>query len=96
MNYTGENKYDKIEKKKEELIRQYNLYIEDYESDITFENFLMLNILSQADEIDSLMQELIKLNPPWMEEIDEIAEEFFDTLKKEDKEVEEKFREEHQ
>lgn len=96
MNYTGENKYDKIEKKKEELIRQYNLYIEDYESDITFENFLMLNILSQADEIDSLMQELIKLNPPWMEEIDEIAEEFFDTLKKEDKEAEEKFREEHQ
>tara|TARA_R100001460_G_scaffold54467_3_gene93730 strand:+ start:10053 stop:10319 length:267 start_codon:yes stop_codon:yes gene_type:complete len=87
---------DEFEKKKERLIRQHNLYIEDCESDITFENFLVLNILSQADEINSLMQELLKFNPPYLEEIDEIAEEFFDTLKKQDKEAEEKFKEEYQ
>tara|TARA_Y100000004_G_scaffold194463_1_gene259120 strand:+ start:1659 stop:1946 length:288 start_codon:yes stop_codon:yes gene_type:complete len=87
---------DKLEKEKETLIRRYNFYIEEYESEITFENFLILHILSQKDEIDSLMQELIKLNPPWMEEIDEIAEEFFDTLKKEDKEAEEKFKRDYQ
>tara|TARA_R100001015_G_C4483023_1_gene62941 strand:- start:6 stop:272 length:267 start_codon:yes stop_codon:yes gene_type:complete len=87
---------NEFNKKKERLIMGYNLYIEDYESDITFEEFLILRILNQEDEIDALMKELIKYNPPYLEEVDEAVEEILDTLKKQDKEAEEKFKEEYQ
>ncbi len=87
---------NEFDKKKESLNTRYNLYIEDYESDITFETFLVLNILSKEEEIDALMKELLKYNPPYLEEVDEVVEEILDTLKKQDKEAEEKFKEEYQ
>ena len=87
---------NKFEKKKERLIRRYNLYIEDYNSDITFEDFLIIETLSLDDQIDALLTELKEYNPPYLEEVDEIIEEFLEPLKKTDKEIEEKFREEYQ
>lgn len=87
---------NEFDKKKESLTTRYNLYIEDYESDITFETFLILNILSKEEEIDALMEELLKYNPPYLEEVEKVAEEFLDGLKKRDKEAEEKFKEEYQ
>ena len=87
---------NEFDKKKESLTTRYNLYIEDYESDITFETFLVLNILSKEEEIDALMKELLKYNPPYLEEVDEVVEEILDTLKKQDKEAEVKFKEEYQ
>lgn len=87
---------NKFEKKKERLIRRYNLYIEDYNSDITFEDFLIIETLSLDDQIDALLTELKEYNPPYLEEVDEIIEEFLEPLKKRDKEIEEKFREEYQ
>ena len=87
---------NKFEKKKERLIRRYNLYIEDYNSDITFEDFLIIETLSLDDQIDALLTELKEYNPPYLEEVDEIIEEFLEPFKKTDKEIEEKFREEYQ
>lgn len=87
---------NEFNEKKERLIMQYNLYIEDYESDITFENYLILIILSREEEIDAIMKELLKYNPPYLEEVDEAVEEFLDALKNQDEEAEEKFKEEYQ
>tara|TARA_R100000479_G_C6209396_1_gene137627 strand:+ start:25 stop:294 length:270 start_codon:yes stop_codon:yes gene_type:complete len=87
---------NKFDKRKESLIRRYNLYIEDYDSDLTFEDFLIVETLSLDDQIDALLTELKKYNPPYLEEVDEIIEEFLEPLKKTDKEFEEKFKEEYQ
>jgi len=87
---------NEFDKKKEKIREEYNLYIEYYESDITFEDFLVLNILTQEGELDSLMKELLKYNPPYLEEVDKVVGEILDTLKNKDKETEEKFREEYQ
>ena len=87
---------NKFDKRKESLIRRYNLYIEDYDSDLTFEDFLIVETLSLDDQIDALLTELKKYNPPYLEEVDEMVEEFLETLKRTDKEMEEKFKEEYQ
>lgn len=87
---------NEFDKKKEKFIELYNHHIEHYEPDITFENYLILLILSREEEIDALMEELLKYNPPYLEEVEKVAEEFLDGLKKRDKEAEEKFKEEYQ
>ena len=53
---------NKFDKRKESLIRRYNLYIEDYDSDLTFEDFLIVETLSLDDQIDALLTELKKYN----------------------------------
>ena len=87
---------NKFDKKKESLIRRYNLYIEDYDSDMTFEDFLIIETLSLDDDINALLTELKKYNPPYLQEVDEMIEEFLEPLKKTDEEIEEKFKEEYQ
>ena len=86
----------KFDKKKERLIWRYNLYIEEYNSDMTFEDFLIIETLSLDDDINALLTELKKYNPPYLQEVDEMIEEFLEPLKKTDKEIEEKFKEEYQ
>jgi len=87
---------NKFDEKKESLIRRYNLYIEDYDSDMSFEDFLILETLSLDDDINALLTELQKYNPPYLEEVEKVAEEILDGLKKRDEEAEEKFKEEYQ
>jgi len=86
---------NKFDEKKESLIRRYNLYIEDYDSDMSFEDFLILETLSLDDDINALLTELQKYNPPYLQEVDEMVNEFLDALEKQDKEAEEKFKEEY-
>lgn len=87
---------NEFEKRKEWLIRRYNRYIEESNSNITFEDFLIIETLSLDEQINALLVELKEYNPPYLQEVDEIIEEYLKPLKKTDKEIEEKFQEEYQ
>ena len=87
---------NEFEKRKEWLIRRYNRYIEESNSDMTFEDFLIIETLSLDDQIDALLTELQKFNPPYLQEVDEIIEEYLKPLKRTDEEIEEKFRRDYQ
>lgn len=87
---------NKFDEKKEWLIRRYNRYIEESNSNITFEDFLIIETLSLEEDIAALLAELQKYNPPYLQEVDEIIEEYLKPLKKTDEEIEEKFKEEYQ
>ena len=87
---------NKFDEKKEWLIRRYNRYIEESNSNITFVDFLIIETLSLEEDIAALLAELQKYNPPYLQEVDEIIEEYLKPLKKTDEEIEEKFKEEYQ
>ena len=87
---------NKFDKKKDWLVRRYNRYIEESNSNITFEDFLIIETLSLEEDIAALLAELQEYNPPYLQEVDEIIEEYLKPLKKTDEEIEEKFKEEYQ
>ena len=64
------------------------------DSTITFEEFLLIRLDSQKDEYDRLLEEFVRINPSYFEEMDKECEQILDSLKSWDK-IEEKFKEEY-
>ena len=74
-----------LDKIREEYMNKYNnRHIGGHESlkDLTFEEFLLLNLQVRDNECSALIKELRKHNPPIVQEIDKLVSETIAELEK--------------